>query len=297
MKIKSLSPKKLYRAKGYLFLLPALFMVIVFVLYPAVDSLIKSLQLISPLGDKTIFVGLDNYRDLLSSPGYYNSLKITFIYSIILVPTTLIISLLIAVLLNLKLRGRTIFRTAFFLPLAISPAMAGVIWLFLYNPNLGYFNHILSFFNVHGPNWLTDSSWALISIIIVTVWKGMAFNIIVFLAGLQSVDEQLYEAASIDGAGNISTFFRITIPMISPTIFFLSIVNFMKSFKVFGPIDILTAGGPSQSTNLLVYSIYRDAFKNFNFGYAQAQAFILFVIILLITFIQFKFLGKKVHYK
>lgn len=297
MKFKKPSSSVLYKAKGYLFLLPAVFLVFVFVLYPAVDSLIKSLHLISPLGDKSIFIGLDNYKDLLSSSSYYNSLRITLIYSFVSVPLNLAISLLIAVLLNLKLKGITLFRTAFFVPLAISGSMAGVVWLFLYNPNLGYLNHILSFINVQGPEWLSNPSWALISIIIVSLWKGLGFNIIVFLAGLQNVPTSLYESASIDGAGKIKQFSHITLPIISPTIFFLSVVSFVKSFQVFGQIDILTSGGPAQATNLLVYSLYRDAFKNFNFGYAAAQAFILFVLILAITIFQFKVMGKKVHYQ
>jgi len=287
----------LYRASGYLFLLPALVLFCIYVIYPAIATLFLSFQIISPFGDRAIFVGLKNFIDLYKSVNYHNSLKITGIFVFWTVLMGLPISLLISLFLNTSLKGIPFFRTVFFLPLAISPVMAGVIWVFLLNPNIGLLNYLIRVIGFVGPNWRTDPNWALPTVIMVTIWKQLGFNIIIFLAGLQNVPLDLYEAASIDGANSWKKFIRITIPMISPTILFLTITAIIQSFESFGSIDVLTSGGPANATNVLVYSLYKDAFVNFRTGYASAQAYVIFIILLLITMFQFKFMGKKVHYQ
>jgi ABC-type sugar transport system permease subunit len=292
-----LSFNTLYRTSGYLFLLPALIIFCLFTLYPAVASLLYSFRLISSFGNKWIYVGFENYIKLFQSPSYQNSLRVTFVFVAGTVFCGLAFSLFVSLFLNVRLRGITLYRTIFFIPLAISPAMAGVIWLFLFNPNVGLLNYLLELVGISGPHWRTDPSWALPAIIIVTVWKQLGFNVIIFLAGLQNVPDELYEAASIDGAKVLSKLTYITIPLISPTIFFLSVTSIIRAFEAFGSVDILTEGGPAEATNFLVYSLYKDAFVNFDTGSASAQAYIIFLIILLITFIQFKVLGKRVHYQ
>ncbi|MDY0388421.1 MAG: sugar ABC transporter permease [Methanolobus sp.] len=287
----------IYKLSGYLFILPALFLFCVFVIYPAISSLYLSFRIISPFGDRSIFIGLKNYINLFQSNNYINSLKVTGIFVLYTVIIGLPFSLLISMFLNLPLKGISGFRTIFFLPLAISPVMAGVIWIFLLNPNIGLLNHLLSVIGLVGPSWRTDPNWALPTVIIVTIWKQLGFNIIIFLAALQNVPLELYEAASIDGANSWRKFVKITIPLISPTILFLTITSVIQSFESFGAIDVLTSGGPANTTNVLVYALYKDAFVNFRTGYASAQAYIIFMILLLISVFQFKFMNKKVHYQ
>jgi sn-glycerol 3-phosphate transport system permease protein len=287
----------LYKASGYLFLLPALIIFGTFVVYPAIASLIYSFRFISPFGDRWIFVGLENYIDLFKSSVYQNSLKTTVEFVAWTVLLGLPFALLVSLFLNNRVFGISIYRTIFFIPLAISPAMAGVIWIFLFNPNTGMLNYLLASVGINGPHWRTDPDWALPAIIMVTIWKQLGFNVIIFLAGLQNVPEELYEAASIDGANSVARFFSITIPLISPTILFLTVTSIIRSFEAFGSVHVLTSGGPANSTNLLVYSLYKDAFVNFDTGLASAEAYVIFIIVLIITIFQFKFMGKRVHYQ
>ena len=286
-----------YKAVGYLFLLPAIAVFVTFIVYPAIASLIYSLRLLSPFGDRWVFVGFSNYLELFASARYVNSLRVTAVFVLGTVGIGLPLSLAVSLLLSKKVKGIGVYRTAFFLPLALSPAMAAVVWLFLLNPNVGYLNYLLSLVGIRGPHWRTDPTWALPALIMVTVWKELGFNTIVFVAGLQNVSDDLYEAAEIDGARSWARFRYITIPMISPTIFFLFVTAIIRSFEGFGAVDMLTGGGPSQATNLLVYNLYRDAFVSFNTGLASAQAYLIFMIILAVTLVQFRVLGKRVHYQ
>lgn len=182
------------------------------------------------------------------------------------------------------------------MPVAVSSAMAAMLWIFLYNPTAGFLNYVLSVFGIEGPNWLADPTWSLVAVAIATVWKELGFNVIFFLAGLASVPPELNEAARIDGANAWQRFWRVTLPMLSPTVFFVGVVSVIHSFESFGQIHILTKGGPAGATNVLVYSLYRDAFENFRSGFASAQAVILFAIILAATFVQFRIGQKRVHY-
>ncbi len=182
--------------------------------------------------------------------------------------------------------------------MVISSAIAGVLFRLLYNPVVGFFNHWLSLIGIDGPNWLTSRGWALVAVIITVVWRQLGFNVIIALAGIQNIDEQLYEAAKVDGASAGRRIWHITLPMLTPTLFFLVVVNVITSLQAFGEINILTDGGPGEATTNLVYSVFVDAFVGTSFrGLASAQAFMLAILIIFISVVQFRGLGKRVHYQ
>ena len=234
------------------------------------------------------FVGMKNFSKMLGDDTFWISLKNTFLYTIGVVPLTLVCSLGLAILLNKKVRGMKFFRTAFFFPYVTSLVAIAVVWNMLFHPTMGPINQFLKFFIENPPGWTSSSDWALTAIIIVSVWRGMGYYMILYLAGLQSVPKELYEAASIDGANKWQQFHNVTLPSLRPTTFFVSIMLVINCFKIFDLVQVMTAGGPGRATNVLVYQIYNEAFVKFNFGYASAIAMVLFVIVLGITVIQFK---------
>ncbi|MGY3715195.1 carbohydrate ABC transporter permease [Sutcliffiella cohnii] len=282
---------------GMLYLSPALLFLTVFLFYPMFKTLYFSFFQTAGAGIVQGFVGFDHYIRLFNSELFLGSLKSTFMFVLYTVPTGIVIALALAVIASEKLKGIGFFRIIFSSSLGISVAAGATIWLFFFHPTLGVLNNILSIFGVSSIKWLTSSSWALISVAITTIWMNIGFNFIILLGGIQNISEELYESAKMDGAGYWRQLLSITIPLLSPTLFFVSVVTLINSFQTFGQIDILTGGGPSNSTNLLVYSIYREAFYNGRFGYASAQAIILFLIILVFTIIQFKVGEKRVHYQ
>lgn len=284
-------------ALAYLFLAPSLFIFIVFLFFPMLRSIYLSMTITDPRGRVVEFVGLENFIDLLSSEKFYSNLEVTLLFILFTVPTSIIWSLLLAAFTHNKLRGMKIFQFIFSLPIVISVGTGSIIWLLLFHPTAGMLNYFLSFVHIEAIPWLTDPSWALISISLMTIWMNMGFLFIVLSSGLQGVPEEIYESAKIDGAGPVRTFIQIVLPLITPTLFFALIVSVISAFQTFGQIHILTKGGPMDSTNVIVYSIYQDAFINFRFGTGSAQALILFLIILALTIIQFKVLEKKVHYQ
>ena len=278
-------------------LAPCLLVLGLFVLYPAVQSFYLSFHDVDPFSKAVFPVGLSHYQELLSSDEYWTSFKGSLLFTMYTVPVSIFLSLFLAVLLDAKPMIHGFFRTIFLLPVGISPAMAAMLWIFLYNPTAGYLNFFLGLFGLDGPQWLTDPEWALVAVSVATVWKEVGFNIIFFLAGLASVPGDLIEAAKIDGAGPLKRFRHVTLPMISPTLFFVTTVSVIHAFESFGQIHILTKGGPADATNVLVYKLYRDAFENFRTGFASAQAVLLFVIILTITVWQFYIARRRVHYR
>ncbi|MGE6257019.1 carbohydrate ABC transporter permease [Heyndrickxia sporothermodurans] len=282
---------------GILYLLPALLLFIVFLFYPMFRTLYLSFFLTNPKGDPVYFNGLQNYLELFQSKEFLLSLKSSFLFVLFTVIPTIIISLFLAVLANEKIKGSQFFRVAFSSTLGISSAAAAVIWLFLFDPSIGLINNFLGLFGIQEIGWVTDKHWALFSISVTTIWMHLGFNFIILLGGLQSIPEDLYESSRIDGANFFQQLRNITIPMLSPTLFFVTVVAVINSFQSFGQIDIMTKGGPAGATNLIVYSIYQDAFSNHYVGSASAQAMILFVIILIFTLLQFKFGERKVHYQ
>ncbi|WP_431809016.1 carbohydrate ABC transporter permease [Lysinibacillus sphaericus] len=283
--------------KGMLFLLPSIILFSVFLFYPLFRTIYLSFFLTKASGDTTIFVGLENYVNMFASPLFLKSMKSTFLFVFYTVPTTIIISLFLAVIANEKLKGIGFFRTIFSSTMGVSVAAASVLWLYLFNPTMGLFNQILDVFGFEVIGWLTDPKWALLAVSATTIWMNIGFTFLILFSGLQSIDSSLYESAEIEGAGYFYKLRRITIPMLSPTLFFVITVTIINAFQSFGQIDILTQGGPINETNLLVYSIYREAFVNYRFGSASAQAIVLFILILLMTLLQFKLGERKVHYQ
>ncbi|MBS4219116.1 sugar ABC transporter permease [Bacillus sp. FJAT-49711] len=283
--------------KGVLFLLPSIVLFSVFLFYPMIRTIYLSFFLTKANGETTVFVGFNNYVHLFTSPIFLQSIKSTFLFVLYTVPLTIIIGLFLAVIANEKLRGVGFFRTIYASTMGISVAAASVFWLYLFHPTIGFLNQIRKVFGLETIGWLTDPNWALIAVAITTIWMNLGFTFLILLGGLQSIDSYLYESANIDGAGYFYKLRRITIPMLSPTLFFVITVTIINAFQTFGQIDILTQGGPQNTTNLMVYSIYREAFTNYKFGSASAQAIVLFIIILLMTILQFKLGERKVHYQ
>jgi multiple sugar transport system permease protein/sn-glycerol 3-phosphate transport system permease protein len=282
---------------GMLYLLPALLLLGVFLFYPIIMTLYYSFFEVGGGGQVGDFVGWEYYVDLLQSPQFRQSMVSTLLFVLYTVPAQIIISLFLAVLANEKLKGIGFFRTIFSSTLGVSVAAGATIFLFLFHPSLGVLNNILGMLGIDAINWLTDSSWALFSVALTTVWMQIGINFIILLGGLQNISKELYESADIDGAGYFAKLFKITIPLLSPVLFFVTIIGIIGSFQTFGQIDILTGGGPAGATNIIVYSIYQEAFSYGNFGYASAQAIILFIIILIVTIIQFRVGERRVHYQ
>jgi len=281
----------------WLFLAPTIIIAILFLYYPMMKVVWLSMHKVAFLGMKTKYIGLENFAKLFSSPEYLNSFFVTIVYSASVVIIGITLAMGFALLLNAKMRGARIYRIAFIWPYALSPAVAGAIWLFIFNPSAGMFNYLLDLTLGIKPQWLSHGSLALSLVISTAVWKSLGYNIIFLLAGLQNVPSELLEAAEMDGANAFHKFWNVTIPMLSPTLFFLLIMNLVRSFFLdFGLINIMTEGGPAKATNILIYDMYTNGFGYFKTGYASAQSLVLFVIVLALTLVQFRTTGQKVHY-
>jgi sn-glycerol 3-phosphate transport system permease protein len=284
-------------ALAYLFLAPSLVLFGIFLFYPLLKSIYLSAHLTDPRGRIAAFVGFDNYATLLSSASFWNSLKVTVLFTLLTVPAGIALGLLTAALTHTKLRFMRVFQFVFSLPLALSVSTTSVIWMMLFHPTLGTLNYFLGLAGLPPVQWLTDPAYALLSIAAMTVWMQSGFNFIVLMSGLQSIPEDMCDSAKIDGAGPIRTFVRIILPLLSPTVFFLFIVSVINAFQSFGQIHIMTRGGPAGSTEVFVYSIYKEAFMNYQFGTGSAMALVLFVVILILTVLQFTVFERKVHYQ
>ncbi len=282
----------------YLLLVPTFLIIGLFIYYPAVMTFQKSFYRVSPFGNRVFFVGLKNFESLFESPSYQQEAVTTLIFVVVSIFVGLVISLLFSLLLNEKVPGIGIFRTIIFSPYAVSPAIAGMLWSFLLNPVVGYVSYaFLRIFGVQ-THWLTSYPAALMAIIVATIWQNLGFNIIFFLSGLQGIPESYYEAARIDGAGAVKRFFNITVPLLSPITFYLAIMDVtFTMFSSFGIIDIMTQGGPGNTTTTFIYRLYRDGFIYFNSGMASAESIVLILIMGIVTFIYFKFVQKAVHYR
>lgn len=282
---------------GMLYLLPAFIFLGVFLFYPIIKTLYFSFFEVAGNGQVGEFVGWSHYADLMHSEEFRKSMKGTFLFVLYTVPAEIIIALFLAVIASEKIKGIGFFRTIFASTMGVSVAAGATIFLFLFHPSLGVLNNILDVFGINGVEWLTSSKWALFSVALTTIWMHLGINFIILLGGIQNISQELYESAEIDGAGYWARLFKITIPLMSPVLFFVTIIALIGAFQTFGQIDILTKGGPAGSTNIIVYSIYQEAFHYGNFGFASAQAIVLFLIILVVTVLQFKLGEKKVHYQ
>lgn len=277
------------------YLLPAFLLIFGFMFYPAFKTFYLSFFLTDTRGNPIEFVGLENFIEVLSEPEFYESLYVSFKFSFIVVTLQILIALILALISFEKIRGIKVFRTIFSLPLGVSSAAASVVWLFFYNPSIGLLNRFLGLLGFKSVNWITDPRYALWAVSIATVWMGLGFSYLVYLGALHGVDEEIYESAKIDGASYFVTLLKITLPLISPTTLYLVIINTLKAFQSFAQIDVLTGGGPLKSTNILIYDVYQTAFVAGKYDIASTLSVILFIILSIITIIQFKF-EKKVHY-
>ncbi len=285
------------RFMPYFLLLPSITVILIFFLIPTIRSIYQSFFRVSPFGDRRIFVGFGNFSRLFTSSAYVNSLVRTLIFAGSVVVIGLVFCVIVAALLNQRLRGMSIYRTFFIWTYAISPAIAGTVWALMFNPATGPVVYLIRLLTARTMNWMNDSNLALGIVIIAAVWKMMGYNVIFYLAGLQTVPDELLEAASIDGANGIKRFFKVTLPLLSPTTFFLLIMNMLYAFfEVFGLIDIMTKGGPGNATEILVYKLYRDGFIAIDIGFASAQSVVLFVFVTILTILQFKYTQQKVFY-
>ncbi len=285
--------------KAALYLIPALLIIGTFSIYPIIKSFFMSFYTDYDYFKDLVFArGFDNYKEIFQDPEFWKSLSNTLIFVIGVVPLSIIISLFIATLLNQKIKFRGLFRTIYFLPFVTSVVAVSIVWRWIFHSQYGVLNYFLGLFGISPINWLSDPNWAMPSLIILAIWKGLGYNIIIFLAGLQNINQQYYLAAKIDGAGAWERFKNITVPLLSSTTFFISIVSIINSFKVFDEVYALFGGqpGPAGSAETIVYYIYNKFYGEWNFGVASAAAYVLFLIIFIFTLIQLYVGKKKVNY-
>ena len=277
------------------FLLPSLSGLLIFTFIPIFASLGLTLfewDLLTP----PQFVGLDNFKKLFGDPTFWESLTHTLFFIAGYIPLVMVIALGMALLLNRKLRGVTIFRTAFFIPVVSAWVAVALIWQWLLNPQYGLFNYLLSFVGIKGPAWLFDPHWAMPAIVLTSVWKDIGFVMVMYLAGLQGIPNEYSEAASIDGASSRQRFRYITLPLLAPTTFFALTISLINSFQVFDQVWIMTGGGPAGATTVLVEQIVKNAFSYSNMGYAAAISWVLFAIVFSVTLFQTRFQKRWVSY-
>ena len=284
--------KKKLNWTPYCYLIPCMLVFAIFLFYPFFKTIYLSLFLTDRMGQAKIFVGMQNYIDLLSSESFRNSLKVTLIFVVIVVIGGMLLGLIAAVLCNKAFPGIRAFSTAYALPMAIASSSAAMIFQIMLHPTVGIVNKLTGL----DINWLNDPDTALVCVAILTAWLNSGINFLYFSAGLGNIDETIYERASVDGASSVQQFFSLTLPGLSPIMFYTLVVNIIQAFQSFGQIKILTEGGPDEATNVIVYSIYRDAFFNYRFGSAAAQSVILFIIIMIITLVMFRLEKKGVSY-
>jgi multiple sugar transport system permease protein len=284
-------------ATGAMFIFPALVLFAVFIFAPLAYGFFLSFTDYGGFGLKPGFVGLDNYKDLLQDDYFLISLKNNLLYTVLFVPLTLALSLFAALALNSVLHLRKYLRMAFYFPQITSMVSIAIVWGLLLNPMRGPVNQILKAIGIaNPPEWLMSSQWALLAIVLVAAWKGFGYYMIILLAGIQGIPEYLYESAKLDGAGRFKRFLYITLPSLSPTLFMVVVLSIINSFQVFDLVSVMTNGGPGRSTNVLVFRIYQEAFINYKMGYASAMSIVLFLIIMIVSFIQFRLEKKWVTY-
>lgn len=283
---------------AYVMLAPTMIGLLVLNIFPIIQTILLSFQKTGDFGNNT-WIGFDNYKKLFSDPVIIQATVNTFKYAIIVVPVTVILALIIAVLLNQKIKGKTIYRTIYFLPMVAAPAAIAMVWKWLYNADFGLLNYILSALGMDSVNWITDPNIALYSVALVGIWSGVGYSMIILLAGLQEIPNDFYEAADVDGAGPVTKFFKITVPLVSPTLFFVVVTSIISALQVFDSIFMMISKtNPAiDTTQSLIYLYYQQSFVINNKGYGSTIAMFLLAIILIITLIQLKLQKKWVHYQ
>ena len=289
--------ENLKRLYGLMLLLPAFLLLSIFTYYPTIATVIDSF-----FSNKTIFkprkfMGLENYASMLKDDVFLTTLKNTLYFALGTVPITIVLSLILALFVNSKIKGRSIVRLSYFAPTILPMIAVANIWLFFYTPQIGLINKILEFFGYSEVNWLGNPHTVLGAIMVLTIWKEAGFFMIFYLAALQSLPNDLYEAAKIEGAPPLTTFFKITFPLLMPTTFFILINAILNAFKMVDPLFVLTKGGPNNASNLLLYYIYETAFSFFDYSYAATLTVVLIVILIIISVLQFSLIEKRIHYK
>ncbi|NIM04631.1 MAG: ABC transporter permease subunit [Armatimonadetes bacterium] len=285
---------------GYLFILPAAAIFSIFVALPVLFTFYISFHdwpLLAAPGQQPPYVGLDNYRRVLTDEEFRRSFINTVYYVVGTVPATLIIALMLALLLNTGLRGITWYRTAFFTPVVTAGVAVGLLWRWVFNTDYGLLNYGLKAIGLPTAAWLDSVHLAMPAIIIASVWKGVGWGMVIFLAGLQGIPEHLYEAARLDGASGWKQFRHITVPLLFPAIFFVLIMSIIGSFQVFDLVYVMTGGGPLHATDVIIFYLYQFAFQRFQLGYAAAVSYVLFAVIFLVTLAQMRVFGRRVQYE
>ncbi|PYE85964.1 sn-glycerol-3-phosphate ABC transporter permease UgpA [Pseudoroseicyclus aestuarii] len=280
----------------YALLAPQLAITIIFFLWPAAQAVRQSFLRQDAFGLKTSFVGLENYLALLKDPSYLQSFQVTAVFAVSVAALSMGLSLALAVAVDRVLRANQLYTTMLVWPYAVAPVAAGVLWWFMFNPSIGILSYAL---RQMGYDWNhnLDGTDAMILVVVAAAWKQISYNFLFFVAGLQSIPQSLREAAAIDGAGPAKRFFTVIFPLLSPTTFFLLVINVTYTmFDTFGVIDAATEGGPSQATNILVYKVYRDGFVGLNLGSSAAQSVVLMLIVMALTFVQFRWIERRVQY-
>ena len=277
-----------YDLIAYLFITPNYLIYLVFILVPVIWVISLSFTRYE-LVTAPVFNGIANYLELFQDEIFSQALKHTFMYWIFTVAISMVIGLVLAVVLNQRIKGVSFFRAAYYLPNVISMVAIAIMWIWLYDPTKGILNAILGIFGIPPSDWLYDQNLALGCIIVPSIWALLGFNMVIYLAGLQNIPNMLYEAATVDGASQLKQFFVITIPMLRPITFFLIVMSSIKSFQVFDQIYVMTRGGPAKATTTLVYEIYENGFQFYKMGYASAMSVVLLVIVATITFINFAY--------
>ena len=284
------------RVEPYLYLMPTLVGLLLFSAGAVAASFLISFtewDIITP----PRWIGFDNYAGLWHSDFFWEVLRHTLEFVLLAVPASVLASLALALLVNTSLRGITLFRTAYFLPVVSSMIAVALVWSWMFNPRYGLLNTILGLlFGIQGPAWLDDTSWALPAMVIVTVWKGLGYSMVIFLAGLQNIPADVYHAARLDGAGAWRRFRHITLPLLSPTTFFVLVITLINAFQVFEQTYVLTKGGPANSTVTLSYYVYQNAFQFFHMGNAAAVSYVLFALLFGVTLLQFRLQRRWVFY-
>jgi sn-glycerol 3-phosphate transport system permease protein len=280
----------------YLLVAPQIVITLVFFFWPTGQMMWQSVLLEDAFGGNSRFVWFDNFAHLFSDSSYYASARLTLVFSALVASVGLAVSLLLAVMADRVIRAATVYKTFLVWPYAVAPAVAGVLWGFLFNPSVGIVAWLLQGIGIEF-NYVSNGNQALLLIVIAAVWNQVSYNFLFFLAGLQSIPRSLIEAAAIDGAGPGRRFWDIMFPLLSPTGFFLLVINILYAFfGTFGVVDALTKGRPGQATTILVYKVYNDGFRGQDLGGSSAQSVVLMVVVIVLTFVQFRFIERRVHY-
>jgi multiple sugar transport system permease protein len=279
---------------GWALIAPALLHLSVFALWPIAFVVYMSFFKWPLLGDRHTFTGLGNFRILLSDAAFFHALGNSALFTVCTVPVSLVLALALAALLAQPLRARSLLRTLYFLPVITSSVAVAMVFSWVYHPEFGLLNYGLSLIGIHGPDWLGDPRTALSALMLMSVWKGLGYNMVIYLAGLSAIPQELYEVCALEGAGAWHRFWHVTVPLLKPTTVFLAVTGVIGSFQVFTAVYTMTKGGPLRSTDVVVYHIFRSAFERFHLGYASAQALVLFAVILAVTLLQVRLLRKEV---